>query len=131
MRLLVESELQPAGGVIGAGFEEFRWPKPVRPGDELHIQSEVVEVRPSRSRPNAFVPPSPSCGLRGSYRLESVSYARAHAEDDYRSKVAAYRIGAVPYLRGEREDDPRVGLAAAPLPPLEHPSWSSRVCIFG
>ena len=52
MRLLVESELQPAGGVIGAGFDEFRWPKPVRPGDELRIQSEVLEVRPSRSNPN-------------------------------------------------------------------------------
>ena len=52
MRLLVESDLQPAGGVIGAGFDEFRWPKPVRPGDELRIQSEVLEVRPSRSRPN-------------------------------------------------------------------------------
>jgi acyl dehydratase len=52
MRLLVESELKPAGGVIGAGFEEFRWPKPVRPGDELHIESEVLDVRPSRSRPN-------------------------------------------------------------------------------
>jgi acyl dehydratase len=52
MRLLVESELQPAGGVIGAGFDEFRWPKPVRPGDELRIQSEVLEVRPSRSRPS-------------------------------------------------------------------------------
>jgi acyl dehydratase len=52
MRLLVESELKPVGGVIGAGFEEFRWPKPVRPGDELHIESEVLDVRPSRSRPN-------------------------------------------------------------------------------
>ena len=52
MRLLVESELQPAGGVIGAGFDELRWPKPVRPGDELRIQSEVLEVRPSRSNPN-------------------------------------------------------------------------------
>jgi acyl dehydratase len=52
MKLLVESELQPAGGVIGAGFDEFRWPKPVRPGDELRIESEVLEVRPSRSKPN-------------------------------------------------------------------------------
>ena len=41
MRLLVEGELKPAGGVIGAGFDEFRWPKPVRPGDELRIESEV------------------------------------------------------------------------------------------
>src|SRR6185436_10635575 len=52
MRLLVESELQPAGGIVGAGFDEFRWPQPVRPGDELHIESEVLEVRPSRSRSN-------------------------------------------------------------------------------
>lgn len=52
MKLLVESELQPAGGVIGAGFDEFRWPKPVRPGDELRIESEVLEVRPSQSKPN-------------------------------------------------------------------------------
>ena len=49
MRLLVESDLKPAGGVIGAGFDEFRWPRPVRPGDELHIECEVLEVRPSRS----------------------------------------------------------------------------------
>jgi acyl dehydratase len=52
MRLMVEGELKPAGGVIGAGFDEFRWPKPVRPGDELHIESEVLEVRPSQSKPN-------------------------------------------------------------------------------
>jgi acyl dehydratase len=52
MRLLVESELRPADGIVGAGFDEFRWPHPVRPGDELHLKSEVLEVRPSRSRPD-------------------------------------------------------------------------------
>jgi acyl dehydratase len=51
MRLLVESELRPAGGIIGAGFDEFRWPQPVRPGDTLRIGSEILEVRPSKSRP--------------------------------------------------------------------------------
>ena len=50
MRLLVEGELKPAGGIIGAGFDEFRWPHPVRPGDELHVESEVLELRPSKSR---------------------------------------------------------------------------------
>ena len=55
MRLLVEGELQPAGGIIGAGFEELRWPRPVRPGDELHVESEVLEVRPSKSRPDQGV----------------------------------------------------------------------------
>ena len=52
MRLLVGSELKPAGGIVGAGFDEFRWPRPVRPGDELRLESEVLEVRLSRSRPN-------------------------------------------------------------------------------
>jgi acyl dehydratase len=52
MRLLVESDLKPAGGILGLGFEEFRWPRPVRPGDELRVESEVLEVRPSRSRPD-------------------------------------------------------------------------------
>src|ERR1700722_20994113 len=51
MRLLVETEFKPAGGIIGAGFDECRWTRPVRPGDELRIECEVIGVRPSRSRP--------------------------------------------------------------------------------
>ncbi len=51
MRLLVDSELKPAGGIVGAGCDEFRWPRPVRPGDELRVESEVLEVRASKSRP--------------------------------------------------------------------------------
>src|SRR5438045_9710412 len=51
MRLLVESELRPAGGIVGGGFDELRWPRPVRPGDELHLESEILEVRPSKARP--------------------------------------------------------------------------------
>lgn len=51
MCLLVESELTPAGGLIGAGFDELHWPRAVRPGDELHVKSEELEVRPSKSRP--------------------------------------------------------------------------------
>ncbi len=52
MRLLVESDFTPAGGIIGAGFDELRWPRPVRPVDELHVSSEVLCVRPSSSRPS-------------------------------------------------------------------------------
>ena len=52
MRLLVDGELKPAGGIVGTGFDEFRWPRPVRPGDELHVESEILEVRPSKSRPD-------------------------------------------------------------------------------
>jgi len=52
MRLLVEGELRPAGGIVGVGFDELRWPRPVRPGDELRVESEILEVRPSKSRPD-------------------------------------------------------------------------------
>src|SRR5438876_5235834 len=51
MRLLVESEFNPADGIVGAGFDELRWPLPVRPGDELRVESEVLAVRSSESRP--------------------------------------------------------------------------------
>jgi acyl dehydratase len=62
MKLLVEGGLPLAGGIIGAGVEEVRWPRPVRPGDQLRVESdqlrvesEVLEVRPSRSRPDQGV----------------------------------------------------------------------------
>jgi acyl dehydratase len=50
MRLNVESGLPIAGGIIGAGGE-ITWPRPTRPGDTLHVESEVIDVVPSRSRP--------------------------------------------------------------------------------
>jgi acyl dehydratase len=51
MRLNVESGLPLAGGIIGAGGE-INWPAPTRPGDTLHVESEVVEITPSRSKPD-------------------------------------------------------------------------------
>jgi acyl dehydratase len=55
MRLLVESEFRVVGGIVGTGFEEFRWMRPVYPGDTLELDIEVVEVRPSRSKPDQGV----------------------------------------------------------------------------
>jgi acyl dehydratase len=52
MSLIARSEYRPAGGTIGLGFESLRWPIPVLPGDELRIESEVLETRPSKSRPD-------------------------------------------------------------------------------
>ena len=52
MRLFVESDITPEGGSIGAGGSDLSWPKPVRPGNVLHVESEVIEMRPSRSRPD-------------------------------------------------------------------------------
>ncbi len=51
MRLVVTGDFKPAGGVIGAS-NEISWSRPVRPGDELRVESEVMEVRPSKSRPH-------------------------------------------------------------------------------
>ena len=50
MRLNVES-VPLAGGIVGAGGE-VSWPAPIRPGDTLHVESEVVEIARSRSRPD-------------------------------------------------------------------------------
>ncbi len=51
MRLLVGGGLPLAGGIIGTGGE-LLWPKPVRPGDTLHVECEVLEIVPSRSKPD-------------------------------------------------------------------------------
>jgi len=46
MRLFATAETVIAGGIIGNGIDELRWPRPVRPGDTLSLTSEVVELRP-------------------------------------------------------------------------------------
>jgi acyl dehydratase len=51
MRLLVTGGLPLANGIIGLGGE-LAWPKPTRPGDTLRVESEILEIVPSRSKPN-------------------------------------------------------------------------------
>jgi len=51
MRLFVRS-LNFTEGAIGLGVDELRWPNVVRPGDVLTVETEIVDVRASRSRPN-------------------------------------------------------------------------------
>jgi acyl dehydratase len=51
MRLIVTEGLPIAGGVIGAGGD-IQWPRPTWPGDELRVVSEVIEAKPSRSKPD-------------------------------------------------------------------------------
>jgi acyl dehydratase len=50
MRLQADSGPPIAGGMIGAGGE-ISWPRPTRPGDTLHVESEITDVNPSKSRP--------------------------------------------------------------------------------
>ena len=51
MRLFVQT-LNFAEGAIGLGVDELRWPNAVRPGDVLTVETEIVDLRPSRSKPN-------------------------------------------------------------------------------
>jgi acyl dehydratase len=51
MRLIVNGEMRLAGGLVGLGGE-IAWPRPTRPGDTLRVESEILEIVPSRSKPN-------------------------------------------------------------------------------
>ena len=51
MRLQVTSGLPIAGGIVGAGGE-LNWPRPTRASDVLHVVSEVMQIQPSRSKPD-------------------------------------------------------------------------------
>src|SRR5206468_8233127 len=51
MRLFVQT-LNFTEGAIGLGVDELRWPNALRPGDVLQVETEIIDVRPSRSRPN-------------------------------------------------------------------------------
>ncbi|MEP6685537.1 MAG: MaoC family dehydratase [Verrucomicrobiota bacterium] len=62
MRLLVTCGLNLAGGAVGLGADELRWPLPVRAGDVLRLELDIVDVRPSRSKPD-----------RGTVRLRYVT----------------------------------------------------------
>ncbi len=50
MRLLVQSDFAPSEGIVGVGCE-VAWPQPTRAGDILRVESEVLEMIPSRSKP--------------------------------------------------------------------------------
>lgn len=50
MRLVVDT-MNVSGGIIGLGVDELKWPNAVRPGDQLHVETEVLEARRSKSRP--------------------------------------------------------------------------------
>ena len=54
MRMIVDGKFKLAGGSIGLGGE-IAWPVPTRPGDTLRVHTEVVEIVPSKSKPNQGV----------------------------------------------------------------------------
>jgi acyl dehydratase len=54
MRLFVQT-LDFAQGAIGLGVDELRWPNPVRPGDVLRVETEILDLRRSRSKPDCGI----------------------------------------------------------------------------
>jgi acyl dehydratase len=54
MRLFIDTMKVP-GGIVGLGVDELRWPQPVRPGDELSLEIEIVAARRSKSRPGTGI----------------------------------------------------------------------------
>ncbi len=54
MKLLATGGFPLANGIIGLGAD-VSWPRPTRPGDVLQVESEILEIIPSRSRPNQAI----------------------------------------------------------------------------
>ncbi|GAB3663020.1 MaoC family dehydratase [Nocardioides korecus] len=52
MRLYVDHYVSRVASLASPGLDELRWPRPVRPGDRLHVRVEVAQARLSRSRPD-------------------------------------------------------------------------------
>jgi acyl dehydratase len=55
MRLAISCRPFGPHPLLGAGVDDLRWPMPVRPGDTLHVKGEVVELVPSRTKPQGIV----------------------------------------------------------------------------
>lgn len=55
MRLLTESQMNLAGGIIGLGMEQLRWPAPLRAGTSIQTRIEVLESRISERRPQSGI----------------------------------------------------------------------------
>ena len=110
MRLLVDGELKPAGGIVGLGFDEFRWPRPVRPGDELYVESGILEVQPSMSRPD-----------QGRIKVRTTTF-------NQNCEAVQIQIGNLLVLRKQAPKRTRVDAPSLPLP--DQPAVSSgRECI--
>ena len=60
-RLIWDTGILAAASMGSPGFDELRWLKPVRPGDTLRVEMEVVESRPSQSKTDRGI-------MRGAYR---------------------------------------------------------------
>ena len=63
-RMVLETGVFRAASMGSPGFDELRWLKPVRPGDTLHTEFEVVDKKPSSSKPDRGI-------MRAAYRIKN------------------------------------------------------------
>ena len=63
-RMVLETGVFRAASMGSPGFDELRWLKPVRPGDTLHTEIEVVDKKPSSSKPDRGI-------MRVAYRIRN------------------------------------------------------------
>ncbi len=63
MRMVVECSPKMKGGMIGRSVERMSWPKPVKPGDKLYFEGEILDLRASNSNPE-----------RGIMRVKNTTY---------------------------------------------------------
>lgn len=54
MRLMVEARPFGPHPLLGIGVDDLRWLKPVRPGDVIHLEGEVIELLPSATKPQGI-----------------------------------------------------------------------------
>ena len=52
MKMMVEAIMGEDSGMVSPGIDELRWVRPVRPGDILRAEGEVIGARPSQSKPD-------------------------------------------------------------------------------
>ena len=100
MRLLVDNYLPAAASLASPGIDELRWARPVRPGDALSVRVTVLEVRPSRSKPDR--------GLLRS-RIEVL-------DRDGLERGACECRASVQHMRRELEPDSVLGRTPDPRP---------------
>ena len=82
MRLMVTGGVPFAAGIIGLGGE-IAWPRPTRAGDVLRVESEIIEILPSRSKPN-----------QGIVRVRSTTLNQSgEAVQVFTGKVLVFRRG--------------------------------------
>jgi acyl dehydratase len=100
MRLFATSDIRIVNGIVGGGAEQLSWPQPVRPGDRLTVRSEVLETRPSRSKPDRGNDPRQGRHAEPERRgCAKLHWAARRAEAEQRRLKRKRRLVVQPPLR--------------------------------